>query len=103
MLSELKESVTLAAIEFLEVEDVLVECGCFVHVIYLDDHMVAAVNLDAHELPTFLRAVPRKLWHNAGRPRRRHDNGPFSQRGFRTSLRRFRTPGCRPAPARPQA
>ena len=42
--------VTLAAIEFLEVEDILVECRCLVYVIHLDDDMVAAIYVDAHEL-----------------------------------------------------
>src|SRR6266446_1860871 len=50
MLSEFEESVTLSAIEFLEVEDVLVKGGCLVHVIHLDHDMVAAVDPDAHEL-----------------------------------------------------
>jgi hypothetical protein len=47
---EFEESVALASIEFLEVKDILVECRCLLDVIHLDDGVIAAIHLDAHEL-----------------------------------------------------
>jgi hypothetical protein len=44
VLSEFEESVTLSFIEFLEVENVLVECRCLIHVIHLDNDVVAAID-----------------------------------------------------------
>lgn len=48
VLAQFEERIAFALIEFLEVEDVLVEFHCLLHVIHFDGDMVASVNLYAH-------------------------------------------------------
>lgn len=48
MLAEFEERVTLAAVEFFQIEDVLVKRDRLSNVVHFDRDVIAAVNLYAH-------------------------------------------------------
>ena len=50
MLAEFEKGVAFAAVEFLEIEDVLVKRDRLLDVVHLDGDVIAAVNLHAHQL-----------------------------------------------------
>src|SRR3989440_11790008 len=48
VLAEFEEGIALAAVELLEIEDILIERDRFLDVINFDRDMIASINLHAH-------------------------------------------------------
>src|SRR3977135_2621523 len=69
MCAELEEGVTFSLVEFLKVEYILVKGDRLLHVIHFDGDMIAAVNLDAHEIAPTSQARLRMPLRNVGTPR----------------------------------
>ena len=48
MLAKFEEGITFTLIELLEIENILIECHCLLHVIHFDSHVIASVYLYTH-------------------------------------------------------
>lgn len=60
MLTKFEEGITFTLIELLEVEDILIECHCLLHVIRFDSDVIASVHL--HRCSSFpVPLLPGKL------------------------------------------
>jgi hypothetical protein len=49
VLAEFEKSVTLAAVEMLQIENIFVKCDGLLDVVYFDGNVITAVNLHAHK------------------------------------------------------
>src|SRR5438132_8572296 len=61
VLAEFEEGITFAAVEFFEIEDILVERDRLVDVINLDRDVIASIHLHAHFLIYFCRTRTQKV------------------------------------------